>query len=135
MFRAARKTLFALGVAYFTYLSHDKIDKTLNSMNYFFTEAEPGFAEKEQALDLKIIYEKNGKGNLETYLKSYTSRLPIYAREGGLMVGEAAQHSKNYSDTELETLCIDLLKRKGGETSGRLQHFLGKMFETWGKKP
>jgi hypothetical protein len=54
-------------IAYATYVCADKIDNTMNTVKYAFVETEPGFVKKEQALDMKVKYERNGKNNLETY--------------------------------------------------------------------
>lgn len=103
-------TVTSLCVASMTYAHADKITNTINTIKYTFTEPETGFVKKEQALDLRIIYERNGKGNLETYLKTYNQKLPIHQRQDGLVAGNLEYLIKNFSREEKEILCMFLEK-------------------------
>lgn len=98
-------TVTSLCVACMTYAHADKITTTLNTIKYTFTEPETDFVKKEQALDLKIIYERNGKGNLETFLRTYNQKLPVYQRQEGLMIGTSEYLAKNFSKEEKGILC------------------------------
>lgn len=98
-------TVTSLCVAVMTYTHADKITNTLNTVKYTFTEPELGYAKKEQALDLKIIYERNGKGNLETYLRTYNQKLPVFQRQEGLIIGNPKYLAKNFAPEELTELC------------------------------
>ena len=136
--RYLRKAATVAGIVYFTYISHSKIEKTLNNIKYVYTASEQGFVEKEQAFDLKINYEINGKGNLETYLKNYTQLLPLQKRELGIMVGDASYNFHNFTAEEVKALCpqqkTEQKPKEKTETPSTLKHFFSNMFDIWGKK-
>lgn len=121
-----------LGIAYFTYVSHYKIERTINTMRFFYTESEQEFVEKEQALDLRLIHEKNGTGNLETYVKSYNKLTPLFQKKEGLVLGNPHYNFANFTTQERDILCKEWNENK--DNLGQYEHFLGKMFEIWGRK-
>lgn len=103
--RTIKWSVTGLFGAYLAYTNADKISSILNETKYSLTESEPGFVKKEQALGIKIVYERNSKGNLETYLKTYDEKLPIYQRQEGILVGNNEYLFKNFSDKEKAAIC------------------------------
>lgn len=97
--------LTGLFIATLTYTHSDKINNLLNTVRYSFIESEQGYVKKEQALDLKIKYERNGKNNLETYTKTYNQKLPIYERQNGIMIGDSFYLFSNFTEEEKSDVC------------------------------
>ncbi len=95
----------ALLISSLTYSFHDQIQKFMREVRFYSTDTEKGFIPKEQALDLKFNYGKNGRANLETYLSNYTQELPVYKREHGTMVGSAEYNFSNFTYKEKNSLC------------------------------
>ena len=102
---ALKWTTTTLITGYLTYASHSEIKKTVNSVRFLANESETGFVRKEQALDISVENELNGKGNLETYLSNYSQKLPIYIRRNGAMAGNAEYNFSNFTDKERSRLC------------------------------
>lgn len=103
--RNVKWCLTTICAAYLGYLYSGTIDNVKNSVKYSFNDAKSGFIAKEQALDLKIIYERNSAKNLETYLKVYNEKLAVYQRENGIIVGEPEYVFKNFTIQERTNLC------------------------------
>jgi hypothetical protein len=98
-------TLTSLCVAYITYAHADKLANMVHSIKYSFVETEQGFVPKEQALDIKIKYERNDRNKLETYLKTYNQKLPILMKPEGIQVGNIHYIASNIDDDERTELC------------------------------
>lgn len=97
--------LTGLFIATLTYTHSDKINNLVNTVKYSFIESETGYVKKEQALDLKIKYERNGRNNLETYIKTYNQKLPVYERQNGIMIGDALYLFSNFTEEERRDSC------------------------------
>jgi hypothetical protein len=122
-------------IAYATYVCADKIDNTMNTVKYAFVETEPGFVKKEQALDMKVKYERNGKNNLETYIKTYNQKVPVYIRENGVMIGDADYLFSNFSDMEKERVCSGNYvspKKKEARLSQKLKKMVYDLYKNLG---
>ncbi len=130
-----RKALTIAGIVYFTHINYYRIEKTLNTFKYISTSPEPGFVENEQAFDLRIIYERNHKGTLETYLKNDGKVLPILKRDSGILIGTAEENFKNFSEKERKTLCLEkLTKNEPMKDPDTYKQVIGKMWDIWAKK-
>ncbi|HIH26364.1 hypothetical protein J4476_00405 [Candidatus Woesearchaeota archaeon] len=108
---ATKWTAKALLIAYATYACHHEIEKAVNTVEFYFSKSEPGYVRKEQALNLEIVHELNGKGNLETYVKNYSQRLPVYIRENGIIVGDSDYNISNLTEKE-RSLLVDIETKK-----------------------
>src|SRR3989344_9472958 len=105
----AKWTITSIIVGWITYANHDSISRTVNNARYYFSDNEEGFVDKNHAFDLRFSYERNGKGNLETYIQNYTSKLPVYMRENGILVGSAEYNFSNFIGDERKKVCsLDL---------------------------
>ena len=104
---ATKWTSKALLIAYATYVCHHEIEMAVNRIKYYYHKPEGEYVGKEQAYNLEIYYEINGKGNLETYVKNYSERLPVLIRENGIMVGTPEYVLSNLEDKE-----ADMLKKR-----------------------
>lgn len=91
--------------AYLGYANAKKIDQVVLEVKYATVEAEKAFVAKDQALDLRLSYQRNSAGNLETYLVSFNQKLPIYLREQGLVLGDSAYLLENLTKHEQARLC------------------------------
>lgn len=98
-------TAKTLVIGSLTFAFHDQIQDFVYSVRYYLNREEPGFVTKDQGFHLKFGYEINGKTNLETYLRNYTQRLPVYRRENGLMTGSAPYNFSNFTYEEKTELC------------------------------
>src|SRR3989344_4709153 len=95
-----RWTTMTIAIGSATYVAHDDIEKAVRHARFYFNNAEEGFVSKEHAFDLKIIHRINGKGNLETYLKNYSDRLPVYKGRNGITIGNPSYNFSNFSTKE-----------------------------------
>lgn len=129
--------LITLGVAYATYSSHDNIALFVNSIKFYSADTEDGFIEKEHAFRLRFSFERNGRGNLESYLVSYSSRLPLYARRNGVMVGDAQYNFSNFISKERAVLCSGIIPERvyeklQSERRERPREFLHDVYSLFG---
>jgi len=102
---STKHLVFSLALSYGMYNVYSDIERFLNETLFYFTETEDGFVKKKNAFNLSFIYEKNNKGNLETYLRDYTNRIPVFERENGLMVGTAKYNYSNFTKEERKLVC------------------------------
>ena len=102
---AVKWSATTLIVCWLTYSNYSSISRAINNSKFYFSESESGFVPKDHAFDLRFNHERNGKGNLETYLGSYNSRLPIYMRSEGIMIGNADYNFSNFTVEEKSRLC------------------------------
>lgn len=119
-------------IAYLTYAHADRIESAVNTIKYTFIESETAFVKKEQALDLKIKYERNGRNNLETYLKTYNQKLPVYERQNGLMIGEPSYLFSNLIDEERNDLCFNIPqkpKKNNVKKADKVKKFLYDLYK------
>jgi len=107
---AFKYTILTLGISYLTYNSHDKINHFINNVKFYTHFTEEGFVKKDHGFDLRLVYELNGKGNLETYVKSYSSNLPVFQRNNGIMIGSPEYNFSNFTYDEASELCKSKLK-------------------------
>ncbi len=126
-----KRFLASFGLAYATYVSRTEIERTINSFKYAQVEAEPGFLEKERALDLKIRYKRNLKGNLETRLEGNNFSLPVFSNKEGIRLGNAEYSFNTFTEEEKETMCRPYVKTK--QTEEKTKGFFGKIYELFGK--
>ena len=97
---------------YLTYQAHDNIERFVNGVMFYTAEAAEGFVDKEHAFRLKLHFERNGAGNLETYVLSYSDKLPAYKRLNGIMVGDAQYNFYNFNKHEKSLLCSEAIPQK-----------------------
>jgi len=130
LFNLTLATAFA---AYLGYTNAGKINKFVNHCKYAGTEAEVNFIDKDRSIDLKIERERNGNGNLETYLRVYSDMYPIYSRKNGLMVGDPNYNFSNFTQDEKSDFCsgetVGYSKRKSSEPKTR--SLFGKFYEVF----
>ena len=100
-------SLITLLIGSLTYMNYGRIKSMINKFRYSGIEAEIGYVSKDIALNSKIIHEKNSYGNLETYLLTEKSKLPVLARENGLMVGYADYNWDNFTNQEKLDLMVN----------------------------
>ena len=112
-----------------SYSCHDKIERIGRGVKMYGVKAEDGFIEKRKALKLKIRYEINDQGNLETYLVSKDSGHPVYARKNGLMLNTPAYNFSNFSELEKISLCQDVIKAKNFKEGSKSAGFIYELFD------
>lgn len=119
-------------IASLTYTHSDKINNLVNTVRYSFIESEQSYVKKEQALDLKIKYQRNGKNNLETYIKTYNQKLPVYERQNGLLIGEPLYLFSNFTEEERKEVCAgnyEKSKKKQISRADKLKKFLFDIYK------
>jgi len=104
--------LITLTIGALVYSNHRRIEYTVNRVWFALNRAEDGYIEKNRALRLRIHYEINENGGLETYLVSRFEPLPIYKRENGIMVGTPEYNFNNFTDREKAYLCHGTVSKK-----------------------
>ena len=88
------------------YNSYNIIEYVIKEMEFYFIKVENGFINKREGLNLRFAYEENKKGNLETYLRDYTERFPVFERKNGIMVGTPEYNFHNFTSEERKNLCL-----------------------------
>ncbi len=124
--------LTGMFIASLTYAHSDKLNNLINTVRYSFIESEQNYVKKEQALDLKIKYERNGKNNLETYIKTYNQKLPVYERQNGLLIGEPLYLFSNFTGEERKDVCAgnpEKSKKKQISKADKLKKFLFDIYK------
>jgi hypothetical protein len=124
--------LTGLFIGTLVYTHSDRINNLLNTVRYSFIESEQGYVKKEQALDLKIKYERNGKNNLETYIKTYNQKIPVYERPNGIMIGEPLDLFSNFTEEERADACSgsrEKPKKKQVSKADKLKKFLFDVYK------
>lgn len=119
-------------IAYLTYVHADRIENAVNTIKYTFIESETTFVKKEQALDMKIKYERNGRNNLETYVKTYNQKFPVYERQNGLMIGESSYLFSNLTEEERNELCFNIPqkpKKNNVKKADKVKKFLYEIYK------
>ena len=101
---ATKWTSKALLIAIATYTCHSEIERFVKTIEFYSHKSEIGYVRKDQALDLEIVHELNGKGNLETYVKNYSQMLPVFIGESGIVVGTKEYNMSNLDDIDINTL-------------------------------
>ena len=96
-------TTFVVGLI--TYASYARLNKFVNETKFYFSGSEDNFVPKGHAFDLKVVYERNGRNNVETFVNSYSDNLPVYIRGHGIMVGSADYNFSNFSSEERLRFC------------------------------
>ena len=112
--------------AYMGYANAPRINNMVREAKYASADAEQGFVPKDQAFGLHVAYQRNGKGNLETYLVSFNQRLPIQVRDAGVVVGDGPYLWKSLTKDEKEYGCdsgelTGLEAKKKAQTKGMLE--------------
>ena len=79
-------SLVVAASSYLGYTSHNTFYSITNRAEFYSTDTENGFVDKDLAFGLSFTYELNSNGNLETYLTGDNLRLPVYNRTGRLVV-------------------------------------------------
>lgn len=102
-----RWTAATIAIGSLTYALHDKIERFIHDIRFYTAKEELGFIQKDQAFDLKFVYERNGKGNLETKVKNYAQILPVYSRENGIMIGASSYNFSNFTYEEKKKACSE----------------------------
>lgn len=90
---------------YTFYNAYDIIDYFVREVEFYFIKVEDGFINKKEGLNLSFTYEKNKEGKLETYLRNFTERQPVFERQNGLMVGTPEYNYSNFTAKEKKNLC------------------------------
>ena len=101
----SKKLITGLIISYIIYSAYEKIDQFLKEAEFYFNDPEPGFVSKLESFHLDFIHEKNSKGNLETYLRNYTQRLPVLSRNNGITIVSPEYNFLNFTSEEREYLC------------------------------
>ncbi len=109
-------TAMTLFIGYLTYNCHNHISKFINNIKFYTNSTEDGFINKNHGFDLKIDYQINGKGNLETYVRNYSNNLPIFERANGIMIGSSDYNFSNLNYDEASRLCNDKIKELSKKT-------------------
>ena len=104
--------LITLAVACATYFEHESIERIVNGVKFYTADTEEEFVDKEHAFRLRFNFERNGRGDLETYLTSYGDRLPVYDRRNGIMVGDAQYNFSNFVAKERAVLCSGIVPER-----------------------
>ena len=102
---ALKATASAVVFGALTYIYHEPIDRFVNDIIFYTNEAEEEFVDREHSFHLRIERMVNGRGNLETYVESYSQKLPVFMREDGIMLGTARYNYKNFTVEERVELC------------------------------
>ena len=110
--KIVRWSVTTAAAVYMGYANAPRINNMMREAKYASADAEPGFVEKDHAFGLKVVYQRNGKGNLETYLVSFNQRLPVQMRASGLVVGDGSYLWKSLTKEEREYGCSN------GEVTG-----------------
>ena len=129
--------LITLGIVYMTYTSHEGLERFVNGVKYYHADAEEGFVDKETAFRLDLEYNRNRRGNLETYVRVYGETLPIYMRRNGILVGDAKYTFGSFNSKERAVLCSGIVaekvyKKLDEERRSKPDNFFNRLYNLFG---